>query len=50
MIPEEVGTLIGRTVETAIMEVEKGAIKKLADALGDSNPLYWDDEYARSAV
>ncbi len=49
MIPEEVGKLIGRTGETMIMEVEKGAIKKLADAVGDPNPLYWNDEYARSS-
>ncbi len=49
MIPEEVNKLIGRTGETIIMEVEKGAIKKMADAIGDSNLLYWDDEYARNS-
>jgi len=47
MIPEEVGKLIGKTGDTVIMEVERGAIKRLADAVGDFNPLYWDDEYAR---
>jgi acyl dehydratase len=29
-------------------EVEKGAIKKFADAIGDSNPIYRDEEYAKS--
>lgn len=49
MLPEEVAKLIGKVGDTAILEVEKGAIKKLADAVGDSNPLYWDDEYARAS-
>jgi len=49
MIPEEVSRLIGRTGDTIIMEVEKGAIKRLADAIGDFNPLYWDDECARNS-
>ena len=31
------------------MEVEKGAIKKYADAVDDHNPLYWDDEYAKNS-
>lgn len=49
MLPEEVAKLIGKTGDTAILEVEKGAIKKLADAVGDSNPLYWDEGYARAS-
>jgi len=49
MLPEEVAKLIGKTGDTAILEVERGAIKKLADAVGDSNPLYWDEEYARAS-
>lgn len=48
MLPEEVTRLIGKTGDPMIMEVERGAIKKFADAVGDSNPLYWDDEYARN--
>ncbi|MBA4603404.1 MaoC family dehydratase N-terminal domain-containing protein [Thermoactinomyces mirandus] len=28
-------------------EVEKGAIRKFADAIGDSNPIYRDEEYAK---
>ena len=49
MIPQEIAQLIGKTGETAIFEVEKGAIKKLADAVGDRNPLYWDEECARNS-
>ncbi|MFC4769000.1 MaoC family dehydratase N-terminal domain-containing protein [Effusibacillus consociatus] len=29
-------------------EVEKGAIRKFADAIGDPNPLYRDEEYAKT--
>ncbi|MGA8941841.1 MAG: MaoC family dehydratase N-terminal domain-containing protein [Thermoactinomyces sp.] len=29
-------------------EVEKGAIRKFADAIGDPNPLYRDEEYAKN--
>ena len=49
MLPEEVTNFIGTCGEVKIHEVEKGAIKKFADAVGDSNPLYWDDEYARNS-
>lgn len=49
MIPQEIAQLIGKTGETAIFEVERGAIKKLADAIGDRNPLYWDEEIARKS-
>ena len=49
MLSEEVMKLIGQSDEVVIMEVEKGAIKKHADAVGDRNPLYWDDEYAKKS-
>ena len=49
MLPQEVTQLIGKTGEATIMEVERGAIKKYADAIGDMNPLYWDEEYARNS-
>ena len=49
MLLEEVTEFIGKSEETVIMEVEKGAIKRFADAIDDPNPLYWDDEYARSS-
>ena len=49
MIPEEAAKLIGKTAPPVIFEVEKGAIKRYADAIADRNPLYWDDEYARNS-
>ena len=49
MLPQEVTQLIGKADEVVIFEVEKGAIKKFADAIGDANPLYWDEEYARNS-
>mgnify|MGYP001037013885 CR=1 FL=1 len=40
MLSEEIRRLIGKAGETVITEVEKGAIKKFADAVNDFNPLY----------
>jgi acyl dehydratase len=42
-------TLIGRESEPVVHEVEKGAIRRFADALGDPNPLYQDEGAARAA-
>ena len=49
MLSEELSNLIGKASEPAIMDVEKGAIKRFADAVGDYNPLYWDEDYARNS-
>ena len=49
MLPEEVTGLIGQSLGTRIFDVEKGAIRKFADAVDDQNPLYWDEEYARNS-
>ncbi len=49
MISGEVTKLIGKAGDIMIMEVEKGAIKRYADAVGDRNPLYWDEEYAKNS-
>ena len=49
MLPEEVAKFIGKAGSVRIFEVEKGAIRKFADAVDDPNPLYWDDEYARNS-
>jgi acyl dehydratase len=46
LIPEEAVKLVGKTDPPVVHEVERGAIKKYADAVGDRNPLYWDEEYA----
>jgi acyl dehydratase len=42
-------SLIGRTSEPVLHEVEKGAIRRFAEALGDPNPIYVDEVAARAA-
>jgi acyl dehydratase len=42
-------SLIGRESEPTVVEVEKGAIRRLAEAIGDPNPLYTDEAAARAA-
>jgi acyl dehydratase len=49
MLPDEVKQFIGKTVGVRIFEVERGAIRRFADAVDDPNPLYRDDEYARNS-
>ena len=49
MLPEEVTKLVGTTGDVAIMEVEKGAIKRYIDAIDDHKLIYWDEEYARNS-
>ncbi len=49
MLPEEVTKFIGQSGDVRIFEVERGAIKKFADAVDDQNPLYRDEEYARNS-
>jgi acyl dehydratase len=46
-VMEKLGKLIGTTTPPGINEVEKGAIRRYAEAVGDPNPLYSDVEYAR---
>lgn len=40
---------IGKTTGTCKMDVEKGHIRRFAQAIGDDNPLYHDEEYARQS-
>lgn len=49
MLPEEIKKLIGVTGSVKVYEVEKKAIRRFADATGDFNPLYHDDEYAQNS-
>jgi len=49
MLPEEVTQFIGKSTGVRVMEVEKGAIRRFADAVDDPNPLYRDEEYARNS-
>ena len=47
MITQEMLDAIGVESGTATHEVEKGAIKKFAEAIGDPNPLFTDEKAAR---
>ncbi len=40
---------VGRTTPPTLNEVEKGAIRRFAESLGDYNPSYFDAEYARAS-
>jgi acyl dehydratase len=42
-------SLIGRESEPVVHEIERSAIRRFADALGDPNPLYQDEATARAA-
>jgi acyl dehydratase len=48
-MPEEIAQVIGKSTGVRIFEVEKGAIRRFADAVGDPNPLYRDEEHARKS-
>ncbi len=48
MLSEELKQFIGRVVDISIFEIEKEPIRRFADAVGDTNPLYWDEEYAQN--
>jgi acyl dehydratase len=49
VLPDDLSRFIGQTVETSVFDVEKEPIRRFADAVGDTNPLYWDEEYARNS-
>ena len=40
---------IGFETDTVLFEVEKGEIKKFAQAIGETNPLYVDEAYAAAS-
>jgi acyl dehydratase len=48
MIPEEAGQFIGKAEPPHVRLVEKGAIRRYAEAVGNGNPLYRDQEHARA--
>lgn len=49
MLMEQVSNLIGKPGGVTMFEVEKGAIRRFAEAVGDPNPVYRDEEYARKS-
>lgn len=42
-------SLIGAASKPFVVEVEKGAILRFAEAIGDPNPIYRDEKAARAA-
>lgn len=40
--------VIGKESEPVYYEIEKGAIAKFADAIGDENPIYFDEDAAKA--
>jgi acyl dehydratase len=40
-------SLVGSATEPFVVEVTKADIRRFAEALGDTNPLYHDEEFAR---
>src|SRR3989337_1379446 len=44
---EDLKPLVGIEAEPKVYEVEKGMIRKFAEAIADPNPLYQDEEFAK---
>ena len=49
VITDEIRACIGMQSEPTVIEIEKGMIKGFAEAIEDPNPLWQDEEYARSS-
>jgi len=47
VITEEMRAAVGVESEPSFYEIEKEPIRRWAEAIGDSNPLYHDEEYAQ---
>jgi acyl dehydratase len=39
---------LGKSTPAVLNEIEKGAIRRFAESLGDYNPIYYDEKYAQS--
>ncbi|MGH8012229.1 MAG: MaoC family dehydratase N-terminal domain-containing protein [Candidatus Binataceae bacterium] len=47
-VTEEARKQIGKAGEPRTVEVERGAIRRFAEAIGDSNPMFNDEKAART--
>ena len=47
IITDEMRAQVGVESRPWVMEVERGAIQRFAEAIGDPNPLFYDEEYAK---
>ncbi|MGH7837974.1 MAG: MaoC family dehydratase N-terminal domain-containing protein [Candidatus Binataceae bacterium] len=48
-VTDEVRKQIGKTAEPRTYEVERGAIRRFAEAIGDANPLFSNEAEARKS-
>ena len=49
VITDEIRNTVGMEFGPYVYEVEKGAIRKFAEAIGDGNPLWQDEKYAKES-
>jgi len=49
MTIEKLKKMVGREGKPVVIEVEKGMIRRFAEAVNDPNPLWQDEEYARKS-
>ena len=48
VITDEMRAAIGVESKPSVYEIDRSAIRRWAEAIGDNNPLYHDEEYARN--
>ena len=44
---EELKAMVGKKEYVDVVEIEKGLVRRFAEAIGDPNPLWRDEEYAK---
>jgi len=49
IITEDLRNMLGVEAPPEVFEVEKGHIRRFAEAVGDANPLWQDETYARKS-
>jgi acyl dehydratase len=48
-MPTSARSSLGRSTPATLNEVERGAVRRFAEAIGDLNPMYFDPDYARAS-
>lgn len=48
LITEEMKKVLGVPTEPTVIEIDKSAIARFCEAIGDPNPMWLDEDYARS--
>lgn len=46
---ETLRQMVGKEGKPAVLEIEKGMVRKFAEAIGDPNPLWQDEQYAKKS-